>query len=384
MNTYLTTKDEKSCCGCLSCVYSCPTGAISVENRFDAFAFPTVDAAKCVGCDKCRKACPNDCAEAVISPIRRTFALKHKSDETRKRSSSGGAFTAISDCLMEDGYKVYGAVFDGTYRHVMHVGSASKDDRDRMRISKYVESSLKGIYPAVRSELDAGQRVFFTGTPCQVAGLKAFLSKEYDSLFTMDFVCHGVFSPKLMSDYIELLSNGSKIAYFAFRDKTNSTWEASEKPTIQCEDTSNLRYLPYCYRLISRSFGHRPSCSACKYAQSSRPSDITVGDLWSAGWLCPELKDDLGVSFLSVNTDKGQALLDRLKESCTLRELDKEKAVSSAEHLNRPSRPSYINDMFWKYYKRHSPRKTIELYGGDSLKSKLMRKPFEYINAKRK
>lgn len=384
MNTYLSTKDEKNCCGCLSCVYACPTGAISIEKRFDAFSYPILDAEKCVNCDKCKKVCPNDSVDTIVSPIRQTFALKHKDDETRKRSSSGGAFTAISDQLMDDGYKVYGAVFDETFHYVKHTGSCSKEDRDQMRISKYVESSLSGVYPAVKAELDAGQRIFFTGTPCQVAGLKSFLGKEYDGLFTMDLICHGVLSPKLISDYIELLANGSRISYFAFRDNENNNWANSQKPIIVCEDESNLKYLPHCYRLISRAISLRTSCGTCKFAQSGRASDITVGDLWSAGWLCPELKDDFGVSFLSVNTEKGQMLLDDLKESCTMVELDRSKAIASAAQLNSPTQASYINDMFWKYYQKHTVQKTIDIYGGDSLKSKLMRKPFEFINAKLK
>lgn len=384
MNTYLTSGNEKDCCGCLSCMYSCPVGAITAEKRFDEFSYPKLDADKCINCGKCKTVCPIDNVEKLVKPIKSTYALKHKDTEIRKNSSSGGAFTAISDYLMGEGYKVYGAVFDESYHYVNHIGSYKKEDRDKMRISKYVESSVKDIFPEIKKSLDEGGKVFFTGTPCQSSGLKAFLQKDYDNLFVMDFSCHGVTSPKVISDYIDLLSNGSKVSYFAFRDNKNNNWAKSQTPYIECEDKSNLNLLSYCYRIISRSIGLRSSCSDCKFAQKNRASDITVGDLWSINWLCPEINDDYGVSFFAVNTKKGHNMLKNIYETCDIYELNLEKAISGVGQLNAPAKGSAINDMFWNYYRKHSAEKTFAIYGGDSLYSKLRRKPFEIINQKLK
>lgn len=384
MNTFLSTKNDKECCGCMSCVYSCPTGAIILQNRFDEFSYPQIDASKCINCGKCEKVCPNDTVSDLVSPIIKTFALKHKDIDTRKHSSSGGAFTAISDLLMNEGYKVYGAVFTGDYLYVNHIGSYEKSDRNRMRISKYVESNLKDIYPAVKKDLENNEKVFFTGTPCQSTGLRAFLGKKYDNLFVMDFVCHGVLSPKLMHDYTNWLANESKINEFSYRDNINNTWENSQTPYIDCEDKSHLSYLPYCYNLIFRSIGLRASCGVCKYAQPKRSSDITVGDLWPVDWLCPEIKDDFGVSFIAANSERGYDVIKRLNNTCNIIELEKSKAVAAMGQLNYPTSDSLINGMFWKYYKKHSVKQTFEIYGGDSLYSKLRRKPFEIALTKLK
>ncbi len=384
MNTYLTTKEEQYCYGCLSCVYSCPTGAISIEKRFDEFAFPTVDTKKCINCDKCSKVCPNDTADSIVSPVKRTFALKHKNTETRKQSSSGGAFTAISDYLMDEGYKVYGAVFDESFHYVKHIGSYAEEDRNRMRISKYVESSLEGIYPEIKKELENSKKVFFTGTPCQVAGLKAFLSKPYDNLLTMDLVCNGLVSPKIFKDYIIHLSNNSRVSFFAFRSKENNSWENSKIPVIKCDDNTNSNCISYINNFLDRSIGKRVSCSSCKFASASRPADITVGDFWTIDWIKPDFKDETGVSLITSNTEKGDKITEKLKSIAETAETDKEKTIKGMPRLINPVRASTINDMFWKYYKKHSAEKTLEIYGGNSLKSKLMRKPFEYINAKLK
>lgn len=384
MNTYLSLKNEKECCGCLSCVYSCPTGAITLQDRFDKFSYPQIDASKCINCGKCEKVCPNDTVSDLVSPIIKTFALKHKDIDTRKHSSSGGAFTAISDLLMNEGYKVYGAVFTDDYLYVNHIGSYEKSDRNRMRISKYVESNLKDIYHAVKKDLENNEKVFFTGTPCQSTGLRAFLGKKYDNLFVMDFVCHGVLSPKLMLDYMDLVSNKGSIKNFSFRNKVENTWENSESVYIECDDKTNNGYKDYYYKFFTRSIGMRESCGTCKYAQQNRGSDITVGDLWSAGWLCPEMNDDFGVSFVSANTESGLELLKKLNVSCEISELEREKAISGMAHLNHSSPVSSLNGMFWKYYKKHSVKQTFEIYGGDSLYSKLRRKPFEIAFAKLK
>lgn len=286
--------------------------------------------------------------------------------------------------LISRGYKVYGAVFDETYHNVSHIGSYEVEDRNRMRISKYVESSMVGVYPEILKELEAGKKVFFSGTPCQSNGLRAFLKKPYDNLFIMDFSCHGVISPKLINDYIHTLSNGSKIKYFAFRDNIHNNWDNSQTPFIECSDNSNMYLLPYLYRIVSRSIGLRESCPNCKFAQKSRASDITVGDFWSIDWTCPEMKDDYGISFVSVNTEAGEKLLECLYESCEIVETEKKKTISGVAQLNVPVNSSPINNMFWGYYKSHSIEKTLEIYGGDSLYSKLRRKPFEIIAHKLK
>lgn len=379
MNTYLTTGELNKCYGCLSCVYSCPTGAISIEDRFDNFSYPTVDNDKCIGCDACRRVCPNDSAE--LKPLMKTYALKLKDVEARKLSSSGGAFTAISDALMKKGYKVYGAVFDENYK-VHHIGSFDEAVRNIMRGSKYVESSLVDVFPQIKNDLDLGTKVMFTGVPCQVSGLKTFLKKEYDNLITVDLVCHGALSPKILEDYLAVLSNNSKIKSFAFRDKINHTWDNSEHSVIDCEDKTNLGYIDCYHRFFSRAIGIRNSCESCIFATADRGSDITMGDFWSIGWIKPEFKDDYGVSLVTANSEKGLDIINNeISQYCEIAETPRDKTVASVAQFNYPAPRSSISDMFWKYYKKHSAKKVIDIYGGDSLYSKLHRKPFEMLNS---
>ncbi len=375
MNNYLSSENEKLCCGCLSCVYSCPTQALTIQERFDMFSYPQVDASKCVECGLCSKVCPVESYDK--NEIISTYALKHKDSQIRKASSSGGAFTAISDYFLDNGYYVFGSVFDEQYRAV-HMGSKQEKLRDKMRISKYVESSLKGVYPEVKELLDNGEKVFFTGTPCQVAGLKKYLKKEYEMLFTMDVVCNGVLSPKMLADYLSLCTNNSNIEYFACRDKYEHTWADSQTVSLKSEEV-NLKYLGAFYKFFSRSYSVRPSCTACKFTNKYRASDITVGDFWSLKFTNKEFVDDLGVSLVCANSQRGKDLIDSLGGSCDIIKTDKQKTVAGCDRLNYCQQGNSNNKMFWNYYKRHSARKTFEIYAGDSVVSKLMRKPFELI-----
>ena len=383
MNTYLTTGSKSTCYGCLACIYSCPTGALTIADCFDKFAYPALDTAKCVNCGKCKAVCPNDNADKVVNPVKATYALKYRDNDVRLHSSSGGAFTAITDLLLNQGYKVYGAAFDESFK-VRHIGTTLTSVRDRMRGSKYVESSLEGIFPQIKDELENSTKVFFSGTPCQVAGLKTFLGKIYKNLVTADLICTGVLSPKIFEDYLTVVSNGSKIESYTFRDKSGGSWYSSEKSSIDCQDTSKLEFLGSFFKLYERCLGKRESCSQCKFAQSSRPGDITIADFWSISWILPEFEDELGVSLVIAETEIGNNLVAKLDQNSDVAETDTEKTLKSVPRLNGAAQASSINNMFWSYYRHHSPEKMLKVYGGNSLYSKLRRKPFEIINSRLK
>lgn len=375
MNTYLTTKDEKTCYGCLSCVYSCPSGAITIEDRFDKFSYPELDSTKCINCDLCKKVCPYE--TDVSSDIMHTFGVKNKDEDARKNSTSGGAFTAISDALLEQGYVVYGAGFDDDFR-VVHKRAENAEERNALRGSKYVESRMEDIYPEIRKNLESGQKILFIGTPCQVAGLKSFLRKPQDNLITIDLLCGGVGSPRVFEDYLKLITNGKTPKIFLFRDK-ESGWGNGYNVRVECDGEINEKYKQSFINLYIRSLAKRNSCSSCKFASTKRPGDISIGDFWGIDYADKSFNDGKGVSLVTLNTEKASELLDNIKNAEILK-ADYSTAVNSNVVLKNPPQGSYITDMFWKYYKKHSIEKTLEIYGGDSTYSKLRRKPFEYIN----
>ena len=376
MNTFLTTKNEAACCGCLSCMYSCPTGSISLSERFDKFSYPQLDSSKCINCGICRDVCPND--NLKLNSIISTHALKHNEREVRLNSSSGGAFTAISDILLDEGYTVYGAVLDDDF-HVVHRSASNKEERNKMRGSKYIESSLVGIYPDIKSRLERNEKVLFVGTPCQTNGLKTFLKKEYENLFTIDLVCNGVGSPKIFEDYLNLVSNGKGVNNFIFRYKADDKWSSDFKIYIDCE-SKNEEYLNSLYTLLFvRQFGYRPSCSECKFTRTERPGDLTIGDFWTINSINKDFNDSTGVSFVSANTSKGEKFLKEKLNNCETIETDKEKTIKAIPRMHESVNDSVIKHKFWKYYKSHSAKKTFDVYGSQSLYSKIRRKPFELL-----
>lgn len=204
--SHINTDDKYSCCGCGACEASCPVGAITIGPDEEGFLYPSVDAARCVECGKCLKICafradrdnpyPHGDAAAV-----RTYAVRHIDEGVRAKSRSGGIFTALSDENLRDGGVVYGCVMDGVLV-ARHVRAEDVAGRDAMRGSKYIESDMRGVFPLVEADLKTGREVLFSGTSCQVAGLRSYLKRDYANLLCVDIVCHGVPSPKVWADYV--------------------------------------------------------------------------------------------------------------------------------------------------------------------------------------
>ncbi len=183
---------SEDCCGCTACMSICPKDAITMAADKEGFLYPQIDEALCIECDLCTQVCAFHDSYRIggnyDQPL--VYAAKHRSDEVRMNSSSGGLFTAISDFVLERNGVVYGAAFGKDFE-VRHHRAETVEERDRFRGSKYVQSNLLGIYKEVKTELRKGKTVLFTGTPCQNAGLRSFLNKEYERLYLCDIVCHG-------------------------------------------------------------------------------------------------------------------------------------------------------------------------------------------------
>lgn len=356
----INIKEKHNCCGCSACVSICGRSAIELKEDQEGFLYPSINEEDCVDCGLCDRVCP-----ILRYDVKRTsqtkpmiYAVHHRDSVIWRTSSSGGVFSALADYVLSQHGCVFGAAYNNDFQ-VTHIKIEDKEHVKALRGSKYVQSNTTGIYEKVRAELRSGRLVLFSGTPCQVEGLKGFLLKHYDNLITVDLVCHCVASPKIFSDYIELLhrKKGGRIRTINMKDKTLG-W-GNQKIRIDFEDgttwfnnpETNLWGELFYSQLISR-----PSCHMCRFANLERPGDITIGDFWGIERSHPTFHDRRGISLVLLNTDKGIKVFDPVKESCNYISCIEDECLQPS--LLRPVAPSLKRDMFWSYYQKHSFRQT--------------------------
>lgn len=342
------------CTGCMACLNACPTNAISVSADKKGFYYPLIDNEKCINCNKCKNTCPANKGAIASDKKPQVFACWQKNTEIRRESSSGGFFSAVAEYVLQLGGSVFGAAFNDSFV-VEHTEITSVSELSRLRGSKYVQSNIKDIFSVVKKRLDDGKYVLFSGTPCQVAGLNAFLGKPYDKLITLDIVCHGVPSPKFFADYLEKeikQKNSSNITNIRFRYKKPS-WtkfsmkiDFSDRPSYIGSKFSDTYLVAFLYDFITRD-----CCHNCKYTSVNRTGDITIADFW--GYVSQTRKNrntEDGISLLLLNTDKGKEIFDRLKDSFVYIEKDISEAKSGNRCLSSPYKKNPKSDEFWNTY----------------------------------
>lgn len=307
--------DKHKCCGCTACQSACPKQCISMRVDTEGFLYPSVDLFACVDCHLCERVCPVINQGDSTKPLR-TLAAVNFDETVRLSSSSGGIFTALAEKVISEGGKVYGARFNKDLG-VEHCGSESSEGIADFRGSKYLQSTMGDTYKEVRSELDRGTKVLFTGTPCQVAGLRRFLRKDYDNLLAVDFVCHGVPSPAVWQGYLRAFSDAS-IDYAAFRDKQQGwhRYGVRLKGALRSDAREWHRFGIFSDNRFMQVFlanlSLRPSCYDCPAKSGSSGSDITLGDFWGIEHIDSTMDDDRGTSLVLVNSPKGQSVIDGL------------------------------------------------------------------------
>ena len=313
----------ENCCNCTACYHSCPRDAISLEVNSDGFPVPIIDLIRCIQCNICEKVCPMlhpniDKYCEYESP--NVYGAIHKSAETRRDSQSGGAFTAISDVILDDGGIVYGCRLNEKFEAI-HDRAATKAERDLFRGSKYVQSNMGDVYPRVKADLLAGHKVLFSGTPCQISGLKNYLRQvNTDKLVCVDLICHGVPSPKTWSDYLSFMlekHHGSQIQMVNFRNKNKFGWHSHvETVTIDGKEYDSKVYTDLFY---AHTF-FAPSCFTCPFRSTRRVGDITIADYWGIKDAFPEMDDNKGVSEILVSSDKGKEVFNEARHHLTYNE----------------------------------------------------------------
>jgi coenzyme F420-reducing hydrogenase beta subunit len=289
----------------------------------EGFINPVIDESKCINCNLCREACP----VLKTIDIKRTpdaYACYNNDEAVLMSSSSGGIFTLIAEAFVKQGGVVFGAVFDKDF-NVIHAYTDSLEDIVKFRGSKYVQSNTGNTFSKAEEFLKAGRKVLFSGTPCQIGGLHSYLRKDYENLLCVDFICHGVPSPKVWSKYIAYQKklHQSEIKSVSFRDKTEGWDKYSLKITFENEDTyRQTSRNDYYMKTFSHSVCLRKSCYNCRFRKLYRQSDITLADFWGIKVALPEMYKQSGVSLVVVNSELGKLVFENLKDELVYRKID--------------------------------------------------------------
>lgn len=306
----ININNKQDCCGCSAYAQRCPKQCISMIEDEEWFLYPKVDTANCIDCHLCEKVCPVINQDEPRTP-QNVYAVKNPNETIRMNSSSGGIFTILAEQIINSEGVVFGACWDDEW-NIKHDYAECIDDLAKFRSSKYLQSVIGDTYIKAEQFLKTGRKVMFTGTPCQIAGLKHFLRKEYDNLLAVEIICHSVPSPGVWQQYLaeKLQSqrwNKSDIRHISFRSKATG-WKGysfmieNKDGNVFSELGSKNAFM----RGFLANLYTRPSCKKCPAKQLKSGSDITLGDFWGINSLMPEIDDDKGVSVVIVNTEKGR------------------------------------------------------------------------------
>ena len=313
INEIVTFGSDK-CCGCTACMSVCPKQCISMEVDGEGFLYPVVDQSLCIDCEACVRTCPFHHPAESHKP-EEVYAAINTNEGIRMESSSGGVFTMMAEKVINDGGVVFGAKYTTDWQ-VEIVPAESIDELAAFRGSKYLQARMGNSLQQCKQFLRDGRKVLFSGTPCQIAGLKHYLRKDYDNLLAVDFVCHGVPSPKVWKMYLDEVTQAGKraISDIKFRSKPQGwkrfnftlSYNESEKSYTMSSYNGDNHFM----RAFLSDMILRPSCYNCQAKCGRSKSDITIADYWGIDQVHPQMDDDKGTSLLIVRTEKGQQALD--------------------------------------------------------------------------
>lgn len=359
--------DNDLCSGCHACYSICPKQCISMKADKEGFLQPFIESNKCINCGRCKDVCPV-LSEYTGNPKGKAYVCINKNDVLKRQSSSGGIFSLLAEWVIDRGGVVFGAAFDENL-DVKHVAVETKDKLFILRGSKYVQSSIDDSFKQVKSFLEDGKYVLFSGTPCQISGLKLYLGKSYEKLILQDIICHGVPSPKLWQEYLKYQSLAFKSeidreSLPAFRRKTES-WK---RYSLFLKFKSNKEYQktldkdPYLKAFLN-NLCLRKSCYQCHSKALERESDITLADFWGIENILPDMFDNMGTSLVIINTNKGENLFKDIAAYTRYEKVDIDQAVkyntAAFKSCNmEKNRDDFIKNTTYKNFNRQVLRYT--------------------------
>jgi coenzyme F420-reducing hydrogenase beta subunit len=327
------------CCGCSACYAACPQNAIIMHADEEGFLQPLVDLSKCVGCGKCTKSCPVINRDSSRKPLS-VYGANAKNDDLRRGSSSGGIFTVLAMNVLSKGGIVFGAGFEKETWRVVHKRVSNLDELDDIRGSKYVQSDILDTFQEAKKALEAGTKVLYSGCPCQIAGLKKYLSKEYENLLTVDLICHGVPTPLAWQKYLETRvkeNKGEIINVIARRfcrwrefpiSLKFSSWDRSGNASYY----SDRWHDPYMHAFVS-FWNLRETCFKCRFRSFRSGADLTIGDYNNIAELYPEMDDDIGSSVIVVSSSKGRQVIEEIENLLIIHESCLEHVIKANESI---------------------------------------------------
>lgn len=339
--------EKNKCSGCSACANACPKNAIEMIKNEDGFIHPKINKHKCVNCGLCKKTCPV-LNTSENKSLNQCYVAYSNDEDVKKTSSSGGIFDLIAKNILKDHGIVVGAAFNDKME-LKHTAIEKIEDLEKLKGSKYLQSELDNIFSYIKEKIN-NRKVLFVGTPCQVAGLHAFLKKDYDNLVCVDLFCHGVPSPKLFTKYIKELEkdNNSKVINYNFRDKKTG-WD-SYSNTCRLKNNKEISQLQKdnnYMKLFLSDIALRESCYNCNFKLGNKYSDITLGDFWGVQKYYPEMYNKQGVSAIIVNTEKGQKVFEDISNDLSYKECKLENIVSGNPSLAISGKtPKLRNEFF--------------------------------------
>ena len=335
----INIQNETKCCGCGACTQICPKNAIAMQTDTEGFLYPIVDASKCIKCGLCLKTCPilNNKKKNLTVKV---FVEKNKNTEQQKQSSSGGMFSVLANYILKQNGVVFGAAFNKNWQ-VEHCFIDKKEDLDKLRRSKYVQSNTLETFKETKKFLDSGRQVLYTATPCQIAGLKSFLNKNYNNLLTADIICHSIPSPGIWKEFLKQNYDINKLIKIDFRDK-KSGWDKSKLYFYfgdgKIEPNNNQMSL---FRIgFGKALFCRPSCHNCYFKGNNRFSDFTLGDAWGYADYAPEIYDKNGLSVIFVNNKKAEEIFNKFRKDLIHKQVDIDKVTRYNPYYNTSIKPN--------------------------------------------
>lgn len=349
-NTVLKTVGEGKCSGCGACEAICPRGAIKLRNDEEGFLVPVINRNQCINCGICLKKCTSCHPEYKNNADPKCFAMM-ADDETRAVSSSGGMFSVAAERILEWGGVVCGAAYREDYS-VEHIIIEDKKELGRLRGSKYMQSYAGGIFPDIKKYLQEGRTVLFTGMPCQVAGLYSYLGKDYETLYTIDLLCHGITSSKVFEKYHRDVLGGKELSRLEFKEKEPWGWHAGVNAyfTDGTKYSKPLETDPYFIAYL-KSIAKNTACGNCVSNRLPRQGDLTIGDFWGIAKYDEELYDKRGTSVVLVNNQKAEAFFEALKPAMKrVKEEPLEAAVKGNRIIQAPYRLHKNRSQFFRHF----------------------------------